>query len=142
MRFRLAMLLALGLLVLVAAGCGGGEEATPTPDTVSGSTPAATSGDTGETETEGTETSGGAEGDPGAGKEVFASAGCASCHTLADAGASGTVGPNLDDAKPDAELVKDRVTNGKGAMPSFKGQLSETQINDVSAYVSSVAGQS
>src|SRR6185503_17606546 len=146
MRLRLASILALGVLGLVAAGCGGGEETTPTPDTVSGSVPADTGGatDTGETETEGTETGGGGsgEGDPAAGKEVFTSAGCASCHTLADAGATGTVGPNLDDAKPDAALVHERVTNGAGAMPPFKGQLTEQQINDVAAYVSSVAGQS
>ena len=42
-----------------------------------------------------------AAGDPVAGKEVFlGTAGCASCHTLADAGATGTVGPNLDAVKP------------------------------------------
>ena len=79
-------------------------------------------------------------GDATAGKAVFGSAGCATCHTLADAGASGQVGPNLDEAKPPAELVVDRVTHGKGAMPSFEGQLSEEQIANVAAYVSSVAG--
>ena len=84
---------------------------------------------------------GGAEGDAAAGKAVFASAGCGACHTLADAASTGAVGPNLDDAKPDAALVVDRVTNGKGVMPSFKGQLDETQIADVAAYVSSVAGK-
>jgi mono/diheme cytochrome c family protein len=82
-----------------------------------------------------------ATGDAAAGKAVFASAGCVSCHTLKDAGATGTVGPNLDDAKPPASLVVDRVTNGKGVMPSFKGQLSAKQIQDVAAYVSSVAGK-
>jgi len=76
-----------------------------------------------------------------AGKKVFASAGCGSCHTLADAGSSGSVGPNLDDARPDAARVTLRVTNGKGAMPPFKGQLDATQIADVAAYVSSVAGK-
>ena len=76
------------------------------------------------------------------GKEVFESAGCVGCHTLADAGATGTVGPNLDEAKPPADLVVTRVTNGMGAMPPFKGQLSEKQIQDVAAYVSSVAGKS
>ena len=81
-------------------------------------------------------------GDAAAGKQVFESAGCVACHTLADAGASGTVGPNLDQAKPPATLVVTRVTNGAGAMPSFKGKLSETQIEDVAAYVSSVAGTS
>ena len=54
----------------------------------------------------------------------------------------GTVGPNLDDAKPPAALVVERVTNGMGAMPPFKGQLTEKQIEDVAAYVSSVAGTS
>ena len=81
-------------------------------------------------------------GDATAGKQVFETAGCTSCHTLADAGATGTVGPNLDDAKPPAALVVDRVTHGKGVMPSFSGQLSEQQIQDVAAYVSSVAGAS
>ena len=49
--------------------------------------------------------------------------GCGGCHTLEAANASGTVGPNLDDAKPSKELVIDRVTNGMGAMPSFKDSL-------------------
>src|SRR5581483_1120708 len=75
------------------------------------------------------------------GKQVFQSAGCTSCHTLKDAGASGTVGPNLDEAKPSKSLVVDRVTNGKGVMPSFKSQLSADQIEAVAAYVSSVAGK-
>jgi mono/diheme cytochrome c family protein len=74
------------------------------------------------------------------GKEIFTSK-CAGCHTLARADATGNVGPNLDDAKPDAALVMDRVTNGQGVMPSFKDQLSEKQIADVAAYVSSVAGK-
>jgi len=82
-----------------------------------------------------------AAGDPAAGKEVFlGTAGCASCHTLADAGATGAVGPNLDAAKPSSELVVERVTNGFGGMPSFSETLSEEQIQDVAAYVSSVAG--
>ena len=118
---RLVLLLAV--LAFVVGGCGGGEEASPTAETVEGTV---------------TETNGGggaAEGDPDNGKTVFASAGCGTCHTLSDAGTSGTVGPNLDESKPDAELAVDRVTNGSGAMPSFKGQLSEQEIADVAAYV-------
>ena len=103
----------------VQPGPGGGGETPTTPTTPSAPT-----------------------GDATAGKQVFETAGCTSCHTLKDAGATGTVGPNLDDAKPPATLVVDRVTHGKGVMPSFSGQLSEQQIQDVAAYVSSVAGAS
>jgi cbb3-type cytochrome c oxidase subunit III len=74
------------------------------------------------------------------GKTVFATAGCTGCHTLKAAGSTGTVGPNLDEAKPSKDLVIDRVTNGRGGMPSFKGQLSEAQIQAVADYVSSNAG--
>jgi mono/diheme cytochrome c family protein len=89
-----------------------------------------------------TTTGGGGGGDLVAqGKQVFESAGCTSCHTLKDAGSTGTVGPNLDQAKPPKSLVVDRVTNGKGAMPSFKSQLSAAQIDAVATYVSSVAGK-
>ena len=50
------------------------------------------------------------------------------------------IGPNLDESMPSPELVVDRVTNGAGAMPSFEDQLTPQQIQDVAAYVSSVAG--
>jgi cbb3-type cytochrome c oxidase subunit III len=72
------------------------------------------------------------------GKGIFTSAGCSSCHTLADAGATGTIGPSLDQAKPSKQLVIERVTNGQGAMPSFKDKLSTQQIDTVATYVSSV----
>jgi cytochrome c6 len=80
-------------------------------------------------------------GDPAKGKAVFVgAAGCSGCHTLADAKASGTVGPNLDELKPTYDKVVIQVTNGGSVMPSFKGTLTEAQIQDVAAYVSSVAG--
>ena len=77
------------------------------------------------------------KGDPTAGAGIFAKAGCAGCHTLAAAHATGTVGPNLDTVspKPDFRLATARVTLGKGVMPSFKGQLTDQQIADVAAYV-------
>jgi cytochrome c6 len=81
------------------------------------------------------------QGDAAAGKVVFTgSAGCSGCHTLKDAGATGNVGPNLDDLKPTFDRVDKQVMNGGGVMPAFKDTLSEKQIQDVSAYVSSVAG--
>ena len=101
-----------------------GAEATETHGTETGEEPLTT-----------TEASGAPAGDAAAGEAVFASAGCAGCHTLEAAGATGNVGPNLDEAKPDQALVIDRVTHGKGVMPSFAGQLSEKQIQDVAAYV-------
>jgi mono/diheme cytochrome c family protein len=79
--------------------------------------------------------SGGGEITATEGSEIFTQAGCGSCHTLAAAGSSGAVGPNLDEAKPAHELVVDRVTNGQGAMPSFKDQLSEEQIQAVADFV-------
>jgi mono/diheme cytochrome c family protein len=71
---------------------------------------------------------------------VFQSAGCAGCHTLKDAGSTGNVGPNLDQAKPPLSLAVQRVTKGAGAMPSFKGQLTDKQIADVTAYVVTKSG--
>jgi cbb3-type cytochrome c oxidase subunit III len=84
---------------------------------------------------------GGGGGEATDGKTIFATAGCTGCHTLAAADSSGTVGPNLDDAKPAKALVVDRVTNGKGGMPSFKGPLSDAQIEAVATYVSENAGK-
>jgi mono/diheme cytochrome c family protein len=75
------------------------------------------------------------------GKDVFATAGCTGCHTLKDAGASGTVGPNLDQLKPSEAVVERQVTNGGAAMPAFKGRLTPAQIKAVAEYVSSVAGK-
>ena len=166
MRRRTAVVLVLLVAVLgvVGAGCGQEQEQTATPETVEGTTPDTTETETTETdttetdttetdttetettetdttETETTVTTPVIEGDPAAGKEVFlGSSACGGCHTLADAGSTGTVGPNLDESQPDYELALDRVTNGQGGMPAFSSTLSEQQLADVAAYVSSVAG--
>jgi mono/diheme cytochrome c family protein len=162
MRPRLApfaALLAVAGLGLGVAACGGSDKAS---GTVAGTisigtdqvvTVSSGGGDTGATDTGGgsstaaTDTAAAtgtgaapASGDAAAGKAVF-TANCGGCHTLKDAGTNGAVGPKLDEAKPDAALVVDRVTNGKGVMPSFKGTLSDTDIANVAAYVSSVAGK-
>jgi mono/diheme cytochrome c family protein len=137
------ILLFAAMMVAVVTATGGeehGEEAaggeTQTTETSTG--PAETGTEPTQTETgAGTETgAAGGGGNAAAGKAVFASAGCEGCHTLAAAGSSGTVGPNLDEAKPSFDLVVERVTNGKPPMPSFKGQLTEQQIKDVAAFVS------
>jgi mono/diheme cytochrome c family protein len=113
----------------VAAGCGGQEPTTAEPETVEGTVPAETGG--------GTDGGGGGggEGDVAAGKEVYASAGCGSCHTFADAGSTGTIGPDLDESSADFEAAAEQIRTGGGGMPAFEGQLSEQEIADVAAYV-------
>jgi uncharacterized cupredoxin-like copper-binding protein len=78
-----------------------------------------------------TTTPGGAEtlqGDPVAGKAVFAASGCASWN----------VGPNLDQAKPSQALVRTFVQNGSTSggisMPAFSN-MSQTDLNNVAAFV-------
>jgi mono/diheme cytochrome c family protein len=123
-RRHLALLLVVGSLTLVTAGCGGDD------DSDSAAPPATT-----------TEQSGGdsGTGDAAKGEEVFASAGCGGCHTFEAAGSSGSVGPNLDELGPSFDQVVEQVTNGGGAMPAFAGELSEQEIRDVATYVSSRA---
>jgi len=75
------------------------------------------------------------------GKQVFLTAGCTACHTLKDAGSTGTVGPNLDQLKPSQSTVAHQVETGGGAMPSFKNKLTPAEIQAVATYVSSVAGK-
>ncbi len=127
----LLLVLAIGLL---AGGCLDGTETTATPDEVVGTLPTTTPDTSNLPALELT-------GDPVAGKAVFTgSSGCTGCHTLSDAGATGTVGPNLDEAKPDDVLVVTRVTEGQGGMPAFGDSLTPQQIADVAAYVSQSAG--
>jgi len=123
-------------IVLVAAACGPGEQVGATPETVIGEVPKPGEGpDIPALEL---------EGDPAAGKSIFASSGCGGCHVLADAGASGAVGPNLDTSKPSLELTVQRVALGQGGMPPFSkaegGQLDDQQVADVSAYVVQASG--
>ncbi len=86
-------------------------------------------------------------GDPAKGKDIYASK-CAACH---GANGEGAIGPGFisnskvtTGATGDAtKAVKDRlseadhikvVTDGRNAMPAFKGQLSDQEIKDVVAY--------
>lgn len=70
------------------------------------------------------------------GRDVFNNYGCAGCHSLADAGATGHVGPPFDgDANLSHDFVVDRVTNGSGPMPSFGGQMTPDEIDAVATYI-------
>jgi mono/diheme cytochrome c family protein len=102
------------VLVAFVAGCGGssGDSSTPAPAS-----------------------------DSAGGAKLFTD-NCSSCHTLAAAGASGQVGPNLDQLRPGPDLVTRQVNSGGGAMPSFKGKLTDAQIKQIADYVSANAGKS
>ena len=126
----IAAVAALGAVAL--AGCGSQGVASPTPNTVVGTVKTTSSFPI--------VPAFHLKGDSKKGDAVFASGGCGGCHTLAAAHASGTVGPNLDQLKPDYQAVTAQVTNGGAAMPSFKSKLSAQQIADVSAYVVSSTG--
>jgi mono/diheme cytochrome c family protein len=148
-KFLILLVIVASLLgALVVAGCGGSSsssEATTTeeaePETGGGAAeeeaeaeePAKEEAETGGAE------AGGESAAVAAGKTVF-TANCGTCHTLKEAGTSGTVGPNLDELEPDMATVEGQVESGGGGMPAFKGQLSAEEITDVATYVSTVAG--
>ena len=74
------------------------------------------------------------------GKDVFLNkAVCSACHTLADAGSSGDIGPNLNEIRPDKMRVINTVTNGIGVMPPYEDQLTLEEIEAVAHYVSTSA---
>ncbi len=128
-----ALLVVLAALVFVV-GCGGSDETTPSPETVVGNVPTETGGGGGGGG------GGDVEGDPAAGKEIFASTGCGSCHTLADAGSTGNIGPSLDNSSVDYAAAVEQITNGGGGMQAYSGTLSDEEIANVAAYVVTARG--
>lgn len=123
--------LALGLVVLVCggllgAGCSS-DDSSSTDDT-----PA-----TGATSTN--DTSGGTGGGTDANEAaiaLFDSQGCAGCHTLAVADASGAVGPNLDTTSLTTEQIDAKIRSGGGPMPAYEGQLSDAEISSLAELIS------
>ena len=73
--------------------------------------------------------------DAQAGHEIFSSFGCAACHTLATAAATGSVGPNLDETRPSLELAIARITDGKNGIPAYGDRLSTDQIQAVATFI-------
>jgi len=123
----IARRIALALVVLVVCvgvtACGGDDDSAAT------TTEETTTEDTTTEETTTTTTT-----EAAGGREIFV-ANCGSCHTLSDAGTSGTVGPSLDGISLDVSAVETQVRNGGGGMPAFEGQLTDAEITAVSAYV-------
>jgi mono/diheme cytochrome c family protein len=75
---------------------------------------------------------------PGAGGDdprLLFQSNCGSCHVLAAAETEGTIGPNLDEARPQLQPAVEQITNGGGGMPAFQGQLTEEQIRRLAQYV-------
>lgn len=72
------------------------------------------------------------------GEELFSST-CGSCHTLAAAGATGAIGPNLDDLAPSTDQVVNAIDSAPGAMPA--GLLAGADAKAVAEYVSQNAGK-
>lgn len=112
---------------------------------------------TGET-TEAEKKGGGAEGTGNAaqvkeGEQVFTANGCGSCHTLAAAGASGTVGPDLEEALPgkSAAFIEESIIDpeakiapgySRGIMPTtFKASLSSSELEALVAFLTQEAGK-
>jgi mono/diheme cytochrome c family protein len=109
-------------------------------------------------ETQPTETGGGGgggdggEGDPAVGEQVFAANQCANCHTLQAAGATATIGPNLDETLQgkDAAYIREAIVNPSaqiaegfqdGLMPKDYGEkLSEEELANLVAFLSQAPG--
>ncbi|MGH2977399.1 MAG: c-type cytochrome [Gaiellaceae bacterium] len=129
MRRTGAVIASLLLAAAVLAGCGAQGVVSPTPETQIGKGPAVKKFPI--------VPAFHVKGNSAAGKAVFLSAGCTSCHTLAAAHSTGTVGPNLDALKPNDQAVTAQVTNGGPGMPAFgkTKQLSTTQVANVAAFV-------
>jgi mono/diheme cytochrome c family protein len=73
-----------------------------------------------------------------AGRELFNTYSCSACHTLSDAGASGSVGPDLDNPNLTREAIVTRINMGGGPMPSFAGQISDADIGKLADYIVAV----
>jgi cytochrome c551 len=121
---RIALALVALVLFIGVTACGGGD------DEGSGDTTETTATDTTATD----ETTTTDETSVASGRDVFV-AECASCHTFADAGSTGAIGPNLDESTLDEAAVESQVRSGGGGMPAFEGQLSDEEIQAVSGYV-------
>jgi mono/diheme cytochrome c family protein len=112
---RVRAALVAGVVAVALAGCGGDDDdggATPTP--AAGGETAAADG------------------------EALFKQRCATCHTLAAAGASGAVGPNLDDVKPDVARVQQAIKTAPGVMPENLASGAEAQA--IAEYVAGAAG--
>ena len=79
----------------------------------------------------------------GDGRDLFlqgATPACAVCHTLADAGSAGEIGPNLDDLKPTAARAYAAIRAGVGVMPAYSDTLDDEAMRTLAVYVATATG--
>lgn len=137
----LAGLFLLGLIAIVYVlahnGLGSSEGSNVEPIATQASTTTQSQAAPTETQAAPTETQA-AQPPAGRGRDLFAST-CGSCHTLAAAGTTGTVGPNLDDLMPDQATVGAAIQSGPGVMPD--NLLTGAQAQEVAAFVAASAGR-
>jgi mono/diheme cytochrome c family protein len=67
-------------------------------------------------------------------KALFVS-NCGGCHTLAAAGTSGAIGPNLDQRKVPETRIEQQIRKGGAVMPPFEGKLTDAQIKALAKWV-------
>lgn len=155
MRWYIPLAVCFFLAMMSAVLVFGKEQKTPAAQAAA---PPSTS-TTSTTPASGTLTSGPyANGNAAAGKAVFAAGGCGACHTLKAAGATGTIGPNLDMIASYAQkghlgteqFIVDAVTHPPApyvppgfptnVMPTTFGKsLSTKQIADLVAFIATSA---
>ena len=82
----------------------------------------------------------GAAGGSGAGGEELFADNCGGCHALSAAGTTGSVGPSLDDADLDTDEVASIVSEGRGTMPAFSGDLDDAEIDAIAQFVAESSG--
>jgi mono/diheme cytochrome c family protein len=77
------------------------------------------------------------------GRELFGLR-CANCHTLKAANAIASVGPNLDQLRPNKALVLDAIKNGRarGNGQMAAGLYTGQDADDVASFVAKAVGQS
>ena len=81
---------------------------------------------------------GGATGHPG--RRLFVSSRCGECHTLADAGTRGGVGPDFDTSERlDRRQLMTALVAGVNGMPSYRRALSRRQRALLADYLLAVA---
>lgn len=74
------------------------------------------------------------------GRQLFSQFACGSCHILADGGGSGGIGPALDNnPRLTHDYVVGAISEGRGAMPAFRDQMSAEEIATLAAYIVQVA---